>query len=398
MTFSQSVACVLLVIGVGLASNAFTFGQENTTDLGKNAALKYWMAFAVMPELDTQDRKLLSTPSKVAVNKHTRALVKKAKTSLTLLHRGASIQPCNWGYELREGTNWLLPHIGRARDLARLATLRARVRLKDGDVQGGTDDLLAAMKLAHHVGKGGLLIEILVEWGLRHIALKTAAADLAAMTPAQRKQLAANLQKLPPLPKTVTGTRMEKKAGYRSITYLLRAGKFEQVFGYMTNPERGEKYIRAVNAVAKALKNPATQKKAITEFEAIYDRTIQNAALPHFQSVKKLKALQDELQNKREKLLQNPKANATDYLACELTPRVLQIKISEASARIYQKMMLAAIAYANDGAEAASKIVDPITGKAFKITPIKGKSGWIELRSTITYLHGEPMLLEVRWK
>jgi len=206
---------MLLIFVSMISAGAVAAESAEPNELGNNAALKYWKAFAMLPKLEEEDGKLLVKPSECPVNERTRQIVEKAKPSLKLMYKGAKIGPCDWGHDLTEGPNLLLPNIGKARDLARLAALRARVRMADGDADEGTNDLVATLRLAHHVGDHGTtLVETLVDYAMRNIAIETAASDLGAMTRAQREQLARILKELQPPTESGEIVRREREGKY----------------------------------------------------------------------------------------------------------------------------------------------------------------------------------------
>jgi len=392
MKCQRTVFCALLVAVGVLTAIALAVEPAEAGELGDNAALKYWKAFSTLPQLDQDDGQLLRSSSESPLSGRARKIVERAEPSLRLLHKGASIESCDWGHDFNEGAELLLPHCGKSRELARWAALRARVRLADGDADGANDDLLATIWLAHHCSAGGTFIEILVGCSIRETAVDVAASHVAVMTPPQRAQLAADLRELPPPTSSVVGLRTEKSVGHAWFARLLRAGEFGRVARVFSadldkDPE--------AKLVAEALKDPETLKRVLERSAAALDRIIRDAGLPYAESMQKLEAFEKEIDQKRAKLSENPQANLADVLVCATMPRASGLRAIEAKAVIRQSMLLAALAYANDGSDAAAKVTDPIAGKPFRITPVEGKAGWIELASTVTR-DGKPITLRAR--
>ncbi|MFV0442975.1 MAG: hypothetical protein ACK5Q5_05350, partial [Planctomycetaceae bacterium] len=73
----------------------------------------------------------------------------------------------------------LLPHVQQLRAAARLLSARAMLRLSDGDIEGSWQDLTDLQRLARHSEQGFTLIEALVGYAIRSIALQPTAHWIA---------------------------------------------------------------------------------------------------------------------------------------------------------------------------------------------------------------------------
>ncbi|HSQ56585.1 MAG TPA: hypothetical protein VLM40_12655 [Gemmata sp.] len=101
--------------------------------------------------------------------------------------------------------NSLLPGAQMARELAGAITVRAMLRVGEGQVEDAWQDLLACHRLGRVVGKGGTLIEGLVGFAIEQIACRGDVVFLAHTQP-DAKQIAGylrDLAALPPLPSVV---------------------------------------------------------------------------------------------------------------------------------------------------------------------------------------------------
>src|ERR1700674_1897643 len=79
-------------------------------DLGGNAALEYWQAFATLPKLtDAEQTRLNAEFLTMPLDAHARELVTRADYALKMMHYGAALPRCDWGYPYEEGTDMLLP-------------------------------------------------------------------------------------------------------------------------------------------------------------------------------------------------------------------------------------------------------------------------------------------------
>ena len=75
----------------------------------------------------------------------------------------------------------LLPHLNKARELARLAALHARRELEQGHVEAAAEDAAAILALGRHVGSEPIVISILVRYSIESIAVDLLASYLPEM-------------------------------------------------------------------------------------------------------------------------------------------------------------------------------------------------------------------------
>jgi hypothetical protein len=147
-------------------------------DLGANAALKYWTAFAFLPSLDKREEKLLEEWNKVPLDPAALTLIERSRMSRDYLHRGALLPRCDWGLEYGEGWRLLLPHMERSRTLARLTALHARHEFEQGHWKSGSQDVTDLLKLARHLEMDQMIIPSLVGYSIERIAIEAAAPYL----------------------------------------------------------------------------------------------------------------------------------------------------------------------------------------------------------------------------
>src|SRR5262245_11210690 len=106
-------------------------------DLGANAAMKYWQAFAQLPALDKDEEKRLEQGNKAPLDATARKLIEKSRNSRVYLHRGAKLPRCDWSLHYEDGIFLVLPHAGKARALTRLTALHARHEFEQGHWKSG---------------------------------------------------------------------------------------------------------------------------------------------------------------------------------------------------------------------------------------------------------------------
>ena len=98
--------------------------------------------------------------------------------------------------------NAAMPMVQSHRDAARALTARAMLHLNTGTIPEAWQDLLACHRLSRLTGQGRTIIEMLVADAIENMACVADQALLAHgnLTADQARQMANDLQKLPPLP------------------------------------------------------------------------------------------------------------------------------------------------------------------------------------------------------
>src|SRR5262245_24343949 len=185
-------ACWLLGVSLSRAADA-------------NAALQYWLAFALCPEQTKVIADATSDDEKVGYGipvsqSLSQNLQGDTAEALIYLHRGAQLDACEWGVDVRkDGPNVPHPYCEKAHALARVSLLRARWRFEHGDWDGGIEDVVDTMKLARHLSRDRISRTVHYACMLEAMATKTADVHLPGMPEHHRVGLAARLDKLPPL-------------------------------------------------------------------------------------------------------------------------------------------------------------------------------------------------------
>jgi len=173
-----------------------------------NAALKYWQAFAAMPQLvgdKTGERVWNASTDTEIVQPVDDELARflqswQSKWALKALRRGAKCEHCDWQVDLKEdGINVFLPHPGKARHLMRVSLLSARYNFERGRQIEAVDDVIATITLGRHVGWDGVTISILAGYSVEHTANFVVAAYLPTMDAKALARLETALDRLPRL-------------------------------------------------------------------------------------------------------------------------------------------------------------------------------------------------------
>ena len=195
-----------------IASPPAAAEKTTTTKPAKpqNAALSYWQAFALLPGLTRSEKKVLREHASAPMDKTTEKIIKKSAAALKMLRRGAGIKHCDWGLDKKAGVAALVPHLPKARQMARLACLAARYHLHQGKQKAAVDDLMAALALSHHLGEKGPLVGFLVQVAIESIVVETTAKHLRHFSPATLKILGKRISAVPAGGSLASALRHEK--------------------------------------------------------------------------------------------------------------------------------------------------------------------------------------------
>jgi hypothetical protein len=131
-----------------------------------NAALRYWMAFAMMQD-PPADRTVADLLESVASGKaqwdesRLGSILDANRGAIQAMQRGSTLSDCDWGVEYDLGPTAPIAHLAKARVLARLNTL-AGIRLRArGQLPQAFETWLAGVRFSQHVAEGGSLISLL---------------------------------------------------------------------------------------------------------------------------------------------------------------------------------------------------------------------------------------------
>ena len=183
----------ILVLPSGHAS------ADAPSDLGANAALKYWQAFATLPKFtDAEQSRLMAEHLTMPLDAQAKESVSKAEYALRMMHHGARLPRCDWGIGWEEdGVEVLLPQMAAARVLSSLACLRAGMRFADGHGAEAIDDIVAARTMGRQVSLDGSLIGVLVGYSIEGRTDDALALYLPELDPGTIKDLKSRLDALP---------------------------------------------------------------------------------------------------------------------------------------------------------------------------------------------------------
>jgi hypothetical protein len=141
----------------------FASAQAKRPTETRNAALRYWMAFAELQD-PLADKSTADLLEKTAAGE---AAWDEAKLgpildrnidAVLIMQRATKLPDCDWGLEYDRGPNAAIDYAPRARVLGRLNTLHGIRMAAKGEMQKAIDSWLAGIRFSQHLAQGGSLI------------------------------------------------------------------------------------------------------------------------------------------------------------------------------------------------------------------------------------------------
>jgi len=176
--------------------------QQQPQPQAVNAALRYWMAFAVLqdPSASAATADLLARVAEGSApwdEGRLGPILDANAQSLDIMERASALRSCDWGVEYDLGPHAPIPHLARARVLGRLAVLSGMRLAARGQTSEAVDRWLAAIRFSQHVAQGGTLISLLSANSALLPGLRALAGEVSRLTPESRGRVAAGLRALP---------------------------------------------------------------------------------------------------------------------------------------------------------------------------------------------------------
>jgi len=167
-----------------------------------NAALRYWMAFAVLqdPSASAATADLLARVAEGSApwdEGRLGAILDANAQSLDIMERASALRSCDWGLEYELGPNAPIPHLARARVLGRLAVLSGMRLAARGQISEAVDRWLAAIRFSRHLAQGGTLISLFSAQSILVPTLRALANETSRLSADSRANVAAVVRMLP---------------------------------------------------------------------------------------------------------------------------------------------------------------------------------------------------------
>jgi hypothetical protein len=342
-------ALCLIVAFVGLPASSSAKGDP---DLGVNAALKYWQAFAQLPPLTHSEQgKLAAECVTMGLDSHARELVTRSAYALQMMHYGAALRRCDWGIGPEEGINTLLPHATGAQVLSALACLRARLRFEEGHHAEAVDDLVAALTLGRHVSAHGLNIMLLIGHGIERRVSETLAPYLPLLSAPALSDLKARLDALPPGGTPATALTLEEQFDVDWLVRKIKGMKDQASLSAFASqiydtPEKRRAFLQECGGT------PEGMLRFVEEMRSSYEVLAKKMELPPNQFAV-------ELENEEKRQAGNPVFKA-------LFPAFGSMRWLQARADVRRALLSAAIDVQLHGPTALKDHPDPVAGGSFE--------------------------------
>jgi hypothetical protein len=200
----KTLRVISLMIACAVVPRGVAFAQQNA-QLGQNAALRYWSAFAEMQDASISDQQakelntILDGTAPFEDLKY-RDLVEKNRVAVETMVRGTAIANCDWGVDYALGVDAPVEYVRKALTLGRLNVLYAFHLGINGNKEGALRAIAAGVRFSHDVANGGSLFATLVAKNLlaTHIRAMAFMLHVNQLSSSQKSVLQKALDQLAP--------------------------------------------------------------------------------------------------------------------------------------------------------------------------------------------------------
>jgi len=361
-----------------------------------NPGWLYWQAFGALPKLEEGDRKKLDEFSDqvsswssgssvgwaVKLPPESDALLKRYKRSLRLLQQARlSTTPCDWGADLADGPEMLVPDTRGLRELTKVSLLQAAVQLQAKSYDESVDTLLSCLALVRQSAKDGTLVSVMLQQAMEAQFVDYLGAELGRYPASTIVRLQQGLTQLPPRAPVllaVEGERnfqrwalgqidrqVEKWSGDDGKAYRASRDVVLELFGGDPPTVNMKEAVTAVDAASGS--SVRGLRNLIHELGAFYDEG-RTVALAGPDSVSQAATV-----------LEQHVETSSNPIARMLIPNFGRARTRELSHLSRWAMMEASVAEVSGGQAAFLEIKDPLAQAPFQVITLE--QGIVELRS-----------------
>jgi len=282
----KTLIVAILVCSCVMAAQTPQFTPPPT----RNAALRYWTAFAEMKDrsIDDATTKLMEDVLSGSAGwdeQRLGSIVEENSFAVRFMQRATELPECDWGLDYSRGSATPLAHLPRARVLARLNALYGARQMAKGDAEGAVTTWLAGLRFAQHVGKGIGLIGTLSARPafIANLHLLTAAVSSGAVNADLQRRIHTQVNKLPAEGLDwIESIRLEAWADEEGLKALAAASDF---------PTAYKEFFTYTPAQGATPPSPAD----ISGFRAMMVDVIAAFRLPPAQTRERIAAVNDRL-------------------------------------------------------------------------------------------------------
>src|SRR5947209_15755163 len=116
----RSLCCATRIVALCLplmllaGGRAWADADDAKSELGTNAAMKYWQAFGLLPALNKEQEKLVHEWKTAPLDAAALKLIDESQGSREYLLRGAKLQHCDWSLDYDDGIFLRLPYLPKS--------------------------------------------------------------------------------------------------------------------------------------------------------------------------------------------------------------------------------------------------------------------------------------------
>lgn len=371
---------ILFALSVGVAVQAQRSGQVSAEP---NAAIKYLRAdislrqsYPLPPEAWIGLEEALKRPLDATDEK----MVASAADALNEFAHGANIENCQWDLSAEDGPFANTAHRGAVRELVAVAALRARIRVREGQMTGAIQDLVDGYAAARHLSLDGSLASVLFDYKIENEVTRVLEQALSLMSASEVDDLQSHLSKLPH-GATMESALESEKLGRNDLLDAIRgATTRDEVVDHLM---RGVPTLQGKRRAAEQIVDGCGGSVAgITD-------CIQNQSDFYKKWSSQFNLSPEQFQRLYETDFAHK--SARNPVLARFTPSLSRLRWAEAYNKTERALVRAAVAVERSGANELLRFPDPADGRPFAYSQL---SNGFRLESRLRQ-DGQPLSISV---
>jgi len=337
------------------------------------AAVFYNQAFASMPELSAEDKKLLKIkPSEPMDMEAAKQLVTKCDTSLQLVAQGTMQPQCEWGLNLSLGPAMPGTHFSKGLELAKLLAVRARLHFAERNGLAATDDLLLMFRFARHLSEPALIIGNLVKISTDACAINLAAHFLQDFDLISLQRLSEGISTLPPSHSMQEAMALDSKTFVAYLCNLLAPKYAREAQQSSHQSSKEEAYHQDEETLAKSIiaASPTLYLFTVHKYKQKSHELEKLMGMPYVEARSNIEAFEKNL---KKEPLQKP---FLDIWSCLALPSIVPTRLkevqTEAAWTVLRTALDAQIHNPSSVCGELAKLRDPYDGGPIEMRDVPG--------------------------